>query len=343
MQVWQSRLPFAIAGVFVVGLVVSLAVFLRHPATISPVCAFRDGQSYCLMAAGQTGHVPYSRRVLEPLIVRQLPGTVSGRFRAVEVVGLLVTAALSVLLALRIATRVGVAESSLRFAIAVTVFASALITPHALRLAMSVPVLVDHGAMAFGLIWLALLTTRRLWANIAAIPAAALAVATREVWAIVIIPVALSAVVLVRGRRALAVGNVAAAIATLAVTVSLHSKPGYVDNSIGRQVRIAWETRFVGAVSFWSTMLYFIFAVGLVPIVILLKPPLKWLRQELAQRVDVTAPLLLLAGGIFLATAPFVGGGSDMPRIAYPATVLLWIFAVPWLIARRNLWGLASC
>jgi hypothetical protein len=336
--VWYRRLPFAVAGVFVLGLFVSLAEFLRHPATISPVCAFTDGQSYCLMAAGRTGHVPYSRRVVEPLIVRALPGALGAGFRAVEIVGLLVAAALSVLLALRIATRLHVTDAAHRVAIAVTVFAAALITPHALRLAISVPVLVDHGAMASGLIWLTLLTARRRWANVAAIPAAALAVGTREVWAMVIIPVALVALLLDRRQAALAAGSIVAAIATLAVTLSLHSKPGFVDNSISAQVHTALKARFSDANAIWLTALYLVSAVGLIPFVIVLRPPFSWLRREIAQRVDLTAPLLLLAGAIFLVTSPFVGGGNDMPRIAYPATVLVWIFAVPWLIAHRSLW-----
>src|ERR1700674_4160453 len=48
-----------------------------------------DGESYCAMAAGGRGNTPFSHRIVVPAFVRLLSrGSLTGRFRAVDLVAL---------------------------------------------------------------------------------------------------------------------------------------------------------------------------------------------------------------------------------------------------------------
>ena len=71
-----------------------------------------------------------------------------------------------------------------------------------------------------------------------------------------------------------------------------------------------------------GTVWMLVFAVGVLPAVLAYRPPLRWLRNELVMHRDITAARFLLGSVLVLATAPF--SGNDVPRPAYPATVLLF-------------------
>src|SRR4051812_24613884 len=87
-------------------------------------CAY-DGESYCAMARGHEGHLPFNRRVLLPAVIRLMHfGSLPGRFRIVDFVAIGFAAWLTALLTRRVATASGV---DARAATSGGVFAGALL------------------------------------------------------------------------------------------------------------------------------------------------------------------------------------------------------------------------
>jgi hypothetical protein len=330
----KGKLVFLVPVVFVAALAASLVVFVPSRVVIKPACAFGDGAGYCAMAQGGKAGEPWNRRPVVPMVVRALPGTLAQRFRFVAVASVFLATAVSAFLADRIARALGLRDGPSRLAVAAIVVAGGLIIPHGLRLAMSVPVLVDIGGLAAGLTWMALFTSRRKPLIIAAVPAAVLAVCTREVWVLAIVLALLLALVLKRNRT-VAVVTIIAVIVAVALTRMIPYVPG--SYSEGRIISETFDARFGDAARIGLTAWYLVFAVGLLPMVIALRPPFGWLRDDLSERADMTAAVVLLSALVILASAPVVG--TDFPRYTYPGGVLLLTFAAPWLTVHRSLWG----
>src|SRR5262245_10711639 len=101
------RLPSLAAAMLAAATAVEVAVLARtHQIAGSPTpCAFADGQSYCRMATGHAGSVPFDRRPLVPAIVGVLPGSLDVRFRVVALVSCMAVIALAAMLAYRTSHR----------------------------------------------------------------------------------------------------------------------------------------------------------------------------------------------------------------------------------------------
>jgi hypothetical protein len=329
-----------VAAIFLVALTVSLVAFLRRPTIIHPTCAFIDGANYCRLANGLRAIEPFNRRPLVPLVVRAMPASVTEDFRIVAGVSILFSAAASVVLANRIVRRLEIRDRRLIVVNATAVAAALFTAPGGLRLAVSVPVLADHGGMAAGLLWMLLFTSRSERARAVSVPVAVLAVCAREYWAAAVL---LSAAValLIRGRRAVSIANVSAAIAGLVIIRAIPAAapslfpgvPAYSELGI---IRGLMSLRFGTASATVTTVWFLVFAVGLMPAVLLFRPPFRWLHSELSNG-DTTATTVLLSAVTLLIVAPL--GSSDTPRLAVPAGALLLVLSIPWLVAHRSLWA----
>ncbi|MEJ7583229.1 MAG: hypothetical protein WKF43_03905 [Acidimicrobiales bacterium] len=326
---------FAIASLLVVAGAVAVVGFVRDPVSITPICAFGDGKAYCAAAEGDRIPEAFSRRPVVPALARLLPTATARAFRAISALGLLVAIALAVILADRIARRLDLWDRSTRVAIGIIVAGAGLVAPHGLRMAWSVPILVDHASLAAGLLWLVLFTSRNRYACMLSVPVTFLAGCTREIWGPVIAVTALSALVVDR-RRAISAANVVVAVAALITVTRL--VPPIADQAIKYSERevieYSWNQNFGSVDAVRHTAWRLAFAMGLLPLVLLLRPPLSWLRRELAQRDDTAAAVLLTA---ILVLGSALVAGTDLTRYLFPAGFLFVILAVPWLVSQRAL------
>jgi hypothetical protein len=329
----RGRAKIAIvAAIFVLTASASLAVFLPDRTVVRPACVF-DGFWYCEVASGKHAREPFSRRPVVPNAVKALPGGLTAGFRAVALGSLALTAGLAAVLARRVALRLGVRDRASHAAIIAVVAASALAQPHALRLAFSVPTLVDQAGLAAGLLWMVLFTSTRRELQWISVAAAFLAICTREVWALPILGVSLVTFA-TGGRRRLAVVTSASAVAAVGFTMLMPSLPGTYSEL--ETVRTLLDTRFGSASGLAETVWRLVFAVGLLPAVLLFRPPGAWLRAEARRRTDLTAATIVVSAVGLLVTAPLLG--TDTPRLAFPAGLLLIVFTAPWLVHHRTLW-----
>ncbi len=324
-----------VAALLALAVVVLLVGFLAHRRSISPVCWLGDAANYCKVATGGRAMEPFNRRPVVPEIVRVLPGSEQDGFRLVAFVSLAATIAIGSVLMLRLSDRLSLHDRFSRQALVVAFGAAVIVLPHGLRLAYSVPVFVDHAGLAVGLLWLALLTSSRRAAQWASLLAVLLAVATREIWVGPVIMVSLVALAADARRRWVAILSIVCAVgAYLAVRQIPHAPPvgflgGAGDTGELDVMRYWWSYRIdrpVGTI--WGTC----FAVGLIPLVLISKRFVRWLRTT--WREDLTAPALLLVGSVLVVTAPFLG--FDLTRLAFPGGVILMIVAFPWVASQRE-------
>ena len=225
-------------------------------------------------------------------------------------------------------------------ALLVATGAAVLILPHGTRLALSVPVLVDEPGLAAGLAWLFLFTSRNRYVAAASLPVAVLAVATREVWAFVIVTAC--CVCFWWGPRVVAVANAGVALVAFWWVHQIESLPSanffFPYPGDGATLRFWLDFRFSDLTEVAHMIWAILFVVGLIPVVLVLRSPLRWLRSEL-DRGEITAVALLVSGALLVGTAPFLG--SDLTRLAYPGAVLVLIVALAWVAANPAL-GLRS-
>jgi hypothetical protein len=193
-------------------------------------------------------------------------------------------------------------------------------------------VLVDQGALAAGLLWLVLYTSQPTRVRALSVPAAFLAVCSREVWGPVIV-VTVLALVLFDRRRVFAVVNALAAGSAFVMVTFLVPT---VDNSYSESdvIRYSWHQNFAGLEAVRHTTWGLVFAVGVLPAIMLCRPPVRWLRRELAER-DVTGAAVLLVALLLLGSAVITG--SDVTRYLYLGGLFLIAFSAPWLVANRGL------
>jgi hypothetical protein len=322
---------------FVTAWCVQLGTFASKPVTITPRC-FADGLFYCRMTSGHRVPEPFNRRPAVPVLARSLPGPVPNRYRFISVTSLALSATLGAALAKRLARSLAVRDKFDRVAVIVGVATGIMLLPHGLRLALSVPVILDEAALAVGLAWIFMSTSRNVYVSAASVPLAVIAVTTREIWGFAI--VAASLLALLWGHRTVAVANAAVAIVTSLRVHSLASVPSMVFAYRGdlETLRFWWDFRFSSMAQVWNTVWALTFAVGLLPVVFILRPPIRWIRDHIRQG-DLTAATLLGLGLLFTASAPFLG--SDLTRLAYPGAALLLVVALPWIAANVEL-GLPS-
>ena len=127
-----------------------------------------------------------------------------------------------------------------------------------------------------------------------------------------------------------------AAAATVVDTRLIASAPGD-SYSEAKTVRALLDSHLGNVAGIGRTGWGLIFAVGLLPAVLILHAPVRWLRDEITRCGDITAATVLLVAIALLGLA--IVGGRDLTRLAYPAGLLLITFSVPWLLAHRDLWS----
>ena len=323
---------FAVPAVFFGASALAVSVFVRDPISIRPVCAFGDGIAYCNAAMGRRVGGSFSRRPVVPAIAGLFPTSLGTAFRTISVVSLLLAAVLAVLLGIRIAKRLNLVDRASHAATGFIIVGVALVAPHGLRLAWSVPVLVDEAALAAGLLWLLLFTSDDSRICVWSIPAAFLAGCTREVWGPVIVVTALAALALRRRPVLDAANAIAAAAAYFTATRLVPSTHGLSESDF---VRYSWHQNFSDVDAIRHTVWAFIFAVGLMGAVLVLRQPFSWIRRELAVG-DITGFAVLLTVLLLLGSSLLTG--SDLTRYLYPAGTVLITLAAPWLVAHRELW-----
>ena len=322
-----------VAAIFVTAACLSIGVFVTRPVSIKPDC-YTDGHYYSAVTQGHAVAEPFNRRPFVPVVARLLPGSLPSRYHAIAFTSLVVAAFVSAALPRRIAYRLTVRDQRERVAVMIAAAATVIVLPHGLRFALSVPVLVDMPALAAGLTWIFLFTSRNVYVEAASVPAAIVAVATRELWAMVV--VAACVIALVRGRRLVAIANATAAVLTYRWVHNIAPVGSVlVYPSDALTLKYWFERRFRDntelAQMVWGT----VFAVGLMPLVFLFRWPFRWLHAELVQQRDLTAVTLLASGILLVGSAPFLG--SDQTRLAYPGGVLLVTVAFPWIAANPQL------
>ena len=315
-----------VAGTFGGALLVMLSVFVLGPTRIHPLCIYADGESYCAIARGERVSEPFNSRPLVPLLAGALPGGVETGFELVAGAGIVAAVALSAKLADRL---VGDLGGCARVLLAVAIVSSGLVRANGLRDALSVPVFVDQAALAFGLGWLVLFTSRDRDLRLCSVPIAVAAVAAREIWVVVIVVGAL--IVFAYGARAIALANAAAAAATFVVVPLLFPPaPRTARMDVRNTLWFWWHVRTADSGIFFHTIWAVVFAVGLLPVILLSRSAARWVRRE------HVAAVLLAGGLVFVLSAPFTG--SDLWRLAYPGGVMLTIAALAWA-ARSASWA----
>lgn len=311
-------------GAFVYGAVRTTSIAVNHG------CAYGDGISYCAMARGHEGYLPFAHRPLLPLVVRVLHfGSLPARFRLVDLVSMAVIAWLTALLTRRLAAARGVAG---RARTAGGAFAGALVllSPEVMHITFWNPVGTDQAALALGLTWLVLATSpsppRRWWAA----PAAAAAVLTREAWALPIMAGAVATLALTpRATRQV----VAQLVVTVGAAGVAMTRPGIpYDPDIARTVRIMIRIHFgSGGRGFADLVWALLFTVGVLP-------ALLWTRSspgDAAAR-DRSRPLIdVLAVVAVIHLLEAVVGGATASRLALPVVPLLLSVVVAWSLDGR--------
>ena len=222
----DSEGPLLVVAAIAAALVVAVAIFTalaNNSIAVNHGCSYGDGESYCAMARGHPGYVPFSRRLLAPAVVRIMHvGSLTGRFRLLDLVSLAVAAWFTAALTKRLAAHRGV-KARAQSAGALVAASVVLLSPFAIRTAVFNPVNTDQLALALGLVWLVLATSpspsRRWWA----VPAAAAAVLTREAWVVPVVAGALASMAMrPRAFRAVA----AQVVVAIAAAVVALTRPG---------------------------------------------------------------------------------------------------------------------
>ena len=204
--------------------------------------------------------------------------------------------------------------------------AAVLIMPHGCHLPLSVPILTDEAGLAVGLVWILLFTSRSTAVvSTASLPAALLAVCTREVWAILIAAMALVAFA-IREKRLLA--SAGTAVVAVAAYMFVTHVPAFGRYSESNRIHHYWNLRFSSPAEFSNMVWGVVFAVGLIPLVLVSRSAVRWLHHEVM--VDHELRRDDDGGGprcSCCVTAPFVG--NDVTRLAFPGGVLLVAAGAP--------------
>lgn len=322
-----------LGALFALGALLAVATFVSQPETISPPCAFGDGTAYCAAAEGEQVAPPFNQRPVAPALAAALPWSVVTSFRFLSIASLVVIAGAGAVLSLRIATRCAVAQRERR-AIAPLIVSAVVVIPHGLRMAWSVPTMVDQASLAAGLIWAVLFTDRRAAIRWCSVAAALLATGTREIWGPLIVLAALTSLLGGRNRALVGANVAAAALAFGAVTFLLPVKQGTTGYSAVDIVQFGWQQNLGDPVALRQTTWSIAFAAGLLPVALLLRPPIRWLRSEL-RTGEVTGAVVLVLGLSLLGSAVLTG--SDVTRYLYPAGIVLMVVAVPWIAGHPDL------
>ncbi|HVM63227.1 MAG TPA: hypothetical protein VMU14_00095, partial [Acidimicrobiales bacterium] len=282
-------------------------------------CAY-DGESYCAMAAGHRGAAPFNRRVLEPALVRLLHfGSLTARFRAVDLAALAVIAGVTGALTRRVASAAG-ATPQRGSSAAVVSAAMVVMVPTMLHLALFLPVQTDLLAAALGLTTIAALVSNRPRAWRVAPVLAALTVLTREAW---ILPLLAGAVAAFPDRRRPAGATAAASVAAAAIALAQPSAGRATSDAAFAHAMLHFYLHAPGelVVVGWLALL----PTGLAALLIVraARTPGGWswpVRNDCAVRVCLAVAAAHLAQSVI--------AGSDISRIATPASPLLWAVAL---------------
>jgi hypothetical protein len=300
---------------------------------VSHGCAYGDGESYCAMAMGHRGFLPFSRRVLAPAIVRLMSlGSVTQRFRALDLVSLVVAAALTAILTRRVARSFG-ATPQLASAGAVIAAAVVLLSPYGTRIALFDPVTTDLPALALGLGWLVLATGPRGAARWWAVPIGALAVLAREAW---FLPIAAGAVASLALPDRQVRPVIAQIVAAGAAGVFALTRPGTpLGPSSSELARILVQRHFGSAQGLVGLGWAMLFALGLFPLLFLVLPRVRKGGEPRAL-VDV----LVVVAVVHLLQS--LVGATDTSRPAAAALPLLAAVAIGVAVAARSALALAA-
>ena len=322
-----AREPLPLLLVSMVTLAVAAVASVARSALIAvPLGCYADGAVYCAMAEGQLGVAPHSRRVLAPFVVRLMDvGSLANRFRVLDAVCLLLAAVACFVLTRRVAAGAGAAPSA---ASAAGVAAAALLvaSPFGLRALVFVPVFTDTPALAFGLLALVAITSepQSPTSRVAAAVAAGATVLTREAWLLPLVAAAALAAPPGWRQRARAAAPVAivGGICFVAVLFAPRTPADFDQLQLSLDLL---ERYFLHAGGFAALTWSLLFAVGLLPALVVARPRRAIARTELA---------LLAAAGVHLAQT--VVGGGEAPRIASPAMACLLVVGVAWVAARPD-------
>ncbi|MBV9412478.1 MAG: hypothetical protein JO148_12835 [Acidimicrobiia bacterium] len=300
---------------------------------VSHGCAYGDGESYCAMAMGHRGFLPFSRRVLAPAIVRLMSfSSVTARFRVLDLVSLVVAAVLTAILTRRVARSFG-STRQLASAGAVIAAAVVLLSPYGTRLALFDPVTTDLPALALGLGWLVLATGPRGAARWWAVPVGALAVLAREAWCLPIVAGAVASLALPeREVRPVAAQVVAAGAAGVFALTRPGTPLGPSSSELGR---ILLQRHFGSAQGLVGLGWAMLFALGLFPLLLLALP-----RVVKARETRALVDVLVVVAAVHLLQS--LVGATDTSRPAAAALPVLAAIAIGVAVAARSALALAS-
>ena len=280
-----------------------------------------DGVLYCNMASGALATTPYSRRPLVPWIVRFVvrPGTLLERFLVVDIVALVVAAAVMGALVSHL-TRDVEHLWRRRSGIAVGMCILA-VTPWTLRFSLSYPSNTDAGALALGLCFVLLVMRDRIWLAVLVGFAACLA---REEWGVIVIVVAVVDLGCTRRRLLARASIVVAGVVGLLIDFSLPNLGGEPPMTA---VIAQWlTTHFLSASGLERTLWMVITGLGLVPLLALVH------SHRVAHFRDAA---LIGAASVTLLGVAFAGG-DDSERVMLPAAMLLTALALSMVVRARS-------
>jgi hypothetical protein len=312
------------------GLVLALA---GSTIVVGHGCAYGDGQSYCAMAAGHRGFLPFSRRVLAPVLVRLMSlGSVTARFRLLDIVSLVVAAALTAVVARRVARLFG-SSREVAGAAGVAVAAIVVLSPYGTRLALFDPVTTDLPALALGMAWLTLATSRGSAARWWAVPVAGFAVLAREAWFLPIVAGAFASLGL-RGRDVRPViGQIVVAVAAVAFALTRPGTP--LGPSSSRLARLLLEQHFGSVQGMIGLGWAMLFALGAIPLLLAAV-------ARVAKKDEARAIVDVLAIVAVLHVLQSLVGATDTSRPAAAALPILAALAVPVALAIGSTIGVAA-
>ncbi len=307
-----------VLGVFTT-VVVAWQAALSQFLAASDGCGW-DGILYCNAAAGAEVNSPYSRRPLVPWLVQHDPwGGELQRFLTVDLVGVAVSAVLMALLVRRLCGQ-GV-EAPRRSAAALIGVCLLLLTPFALRFALTYPANTDEVSLALGLALVLVVLRERLWLSV---PVAFACTLAREQWGAVVVMLAVLDLLWTR-RRPLA--RAALAGAGIGGLVFDFSRPNYGgEPPMGAVVRQYLEAHFASLGGLEQTAWMAVTGFGLVPLLALVG------RRRSAHRRDTFVVAVVSVLQIALA----VSGGDDTARILMPGAILLTALAVAAVARARS-------
>ena len=292
-------------------------------------CVGIDGASYCRMAKGGVGHLPFSRRPLDPALVRLLHyGSVMARFRLVAVVGVLLAVIAVAVLARRTAAALGTRPAR-QDAAALLAGSLVALLPNGFHEAVFFPVLNDNLAVGLGLAWAACLTAgvrRRQWWWAAA-PVGALAVLAREEWALPIVIGSCAVIWLGPERRRAATWSITLAVFALAFDLTRpHVGINYATRSI---LFHAFTAHFHNGDQVAAFATNYAIALGAIP---LLCVPLIW---GMFRDRQPTVWVLALIGVTAVVSAPLTG--TDVARFVFEGAPALIALATAYAATRPDL------